>query len=108
MSPLVQSEQLQEVGRLFVDDVFGQSSQPPHQLQVLHRAERRVYKRFLRNVSDALLETHEIAADVFAVEEDFSAGGFDQTGEHLDRSGFARTVRTEIASNFAGVDAETD
>ena len=78
------------------------------ELEVLAAAEVGIEVRFLGDVAEAALEALEVAADVLAVEEDASAGGFEQAGEHLDGGAFAGAVGAEIAQDLAGADGEAD
>jgi hypothetical protein len=42
------------------------------------------------------------------VEEDASAGGLEEAGEHLDGGALAGAVGAEIAQDLAGTDGEAD
>jgi hypothetical protein len=66
----------------------------------------RVKMRLLRDVSNPALECRKVIVHASAVEKDLALRGFDDAGEHLDGRAFARSVRTEIAENFPGLDLE--
>src|SRR2546422_11373996 len=68
----VKRKQVQEIGGLFVDDPSGKTSKAAHQLQILQPGERRIDVSLFGHVTQPALEADEIAADVAAVEQDFS------------------------------------
>lgn len=57
--------------------------------------------RFLRDVAEALLPGGEVAPNRFAVEHDLAGRRLDQACNDLERRRFSRTVRSEVAGDFA-------
>ena len=72
-----------------------------------HRAE---YGGLLRQVAHTLLgaAVHRQVGDLFVVQEDLSAVGFDQAGDHIERGGLSGAVRPEQAYDFALFDFDGD
>ena len=78
------------------------------ELEVLAATQMGIEVRFFGDVAEATLEALEVAADVLAMKEDASAGGFEEAGEHLDGGAFAGSVGAEIAQDLTGADGEAD
>jgi hypothetical protein len=62
----------------------------------------------LGHVTETPLKALKVTADILAVEEYAPVGGFQQSGQHLDGSAFAGTVRPEIAEDLSGADGEAN
>src|SRR5271156_245501 len=49
-----------------------------------------------------------LAVGNVTVDTNFTAGGNQNTGEHLDGGGFSRAVRPDVADHFAAFDGKSD
>jgi hypothetical protein len=86
----------------------GKSTEAAGELEILAAAEVGIEVGLFGDVAEAALEAFEIAADVLTLEEDASAGGLEEAGEHLDGGAFSGTVGAEIAENLTRLDGEAD
>jgi hypothetical protein len=103
-----EADEAQEFVHLGFQDAARKAAQAAGELEVLAPAEVRIEVGFLGDIAEAALKALQVAADILAVEEHASAGGFQQSGEHLDGGAFAGTVGTEIAQDLTGTDGEAD
>src|SRR5438477_5800971 len=99
---------MQELVHFGLEDAPLNAAEAASELEVLSPAEVRIQVGFLGDIAEAALEALQLAANILAVEEDASAGGLQQAGEHLDGGAFAGTVGAEIAEDLAGTDGEAD
>jgi hypothetical protein len=68
----------------------------------------RIEVRFFRYIAQAHFVRDQIRADRRAVVEDIAVRRFDEASNHLERSGFARTVRTQVSSDLSCSCREAD
>ena len=103
-----EADEAEEFVHFGFEDAAGNAAQTAGELEVFAAAEVGIEVGLLGDVAEAALEALEVAADVLAVEEDASAGGLEEAGEHLDGGTFAGAVGAEIAEDLAGAYGEAD
>ena len=104
----VEAEQVEQVVDAFFGRGLRELAEAGDELQVFASGEVGIDVGFFGDVAEAAFVGDPVILDVAAVEEDFSGGGFDEAGEHVDCGAFAGAVGSEIAENFAGADGKTD
>jgi hypothetical protein len=103
-----EADEAQEFVHFGFQDAARKAAEASGELEILAPTEVRIEVGFLGHIAQAALKAFQIAADILAVEEHASAGGFQQSGKHLDGGAFAGTVGAEIAEDLAGTDGEAD
>src|ERR1700733_8886950 len=106
MPPRLQAKQLKQPMGLELNLPFAHPSQPAYQLQVFHSRQVVVQMRFFGHVSQCRPKTHQVVPYVPALEQDSPLIWLQQPGNDLDGGRFSRTVGSQVADNFARIDAE--
>ena len=77
-------------------------------MDVLQYRQVRIEREELRHVADAELDLIDLRLHVEARDVGGAGGGSQQTGEHLDRRGLPRTVRSQKTEDLAFCNIEAD
>ena len=106
---LLQPEHLGEVGEVLAVGFFGHLVDIPQEREGFdHRDVPPQLGALAEDDADVFRVPHPFLVRVKAVDADLAAGGQEDSGEHLDRRGFAGPVRADIGDGFAGLDGKVD
>jgi hypothetical protein len=103
-----EADEAEEIVHFGFERAARNAAEAAGELEVFAAAEVGIEVGLLGDVAQAALKGFEIVPDVLAMEEDASAGGFEEAGEHLDSGAFAGAVGAEVAQDLARVDGEAD
>ena len=104
----MQGKEAQEAVDFSGKGAFGKGPKLPDHFQILEAGEMGVDVRLLGNVAEALPVRDSITLDRFALEKDLASTRLDETRNHLQGSGLAGAVGSQISSDFTAARYEAD